>query len=84
MKSFTIHKLDSQLATMLEKRAKMHGKSINQTVKKLLAESLGLIPSKPTDHRDEFMDQFATWSSEDTEVFEKKVETFNQIDEEEW
>ena len=84
MKSITIHGLQDPLDTLIRKQAKKQGLSLNKTIKKLLAESLGLKPKKEVDHRMEFMDLFGVWTEEDLEEFSRAVQDFEEIDEEEW
>ena len=84
MKSFTIHKLDSQLAESLENRARREGLSVNQTVKILLSESLGLKKSPPVDHRSDFEDLSGSWTKAEAEAFEARVQTTRTVDIDEW
>ena len=84
MKSITIHDLREPLDSLIRKKAKNEGLSLNKTIKKLLTESLGLNPKKEVDHRMEFMDLFGVWTEKDLEEFSRAVQDFEEIDEEEW
>ena len=84
MKSITIHGLQDPLDSLIRKQATKQGLSLNKTIKKLLAESLGLKSKKEVDHRMEFMDLFGVWTEEDLEEFSRAVQDFEEIDEGEW
>ena len=84
MKSFTIHKLDSEAATRLEQRARLERMSINKTAKKLLREALGVGDPALRDHRDDFVEFLGTWSDEEAAEFDEAVRVFDEIDEEAW
>ncbi len=84
MKSITIHGLQDPLDSLIRRQAEKHGISLNKTIKKLLAESLGLTARKEVDNRKEFMDLFGVWTKEDMEEFSRAVQDFEEIDEEEW
>ena len=84
MKSITIHGLQDPLDSLIRKQAKKQGISLNKTIKKLLAESLGLKSKKEVDDRKEFMDLFGVWTEDDLTEFSRAVEDFGEIDEREW
>jgi plasmid stability protein len=84
MKSITIHKLDENLARVLEERAKREGLSINKMVKKLLRGALGLEKMPEADHSQEFLDVFGTWSGRETADFEKRIEDLERIEPKDW
>ena len=84
MKSITIHKLDPDLAEQLEKRAKRDGSSVNQTVKRLLRSALGLRKPEQTDHRDDFMDLFGSWTAEEATAFETRIAETRVHDANDW
>jgi len=83
MKSITIHGLQDPLDLLIRKQAEKQGLSLNKTIKKLLAEALGL-KSKEVDDRKEFMDLFGVWGERDLEQFSRAVQDFEEIDEGEW
>jgi len=84
MKSISIHNLDDPLNTLLRKRARQQGTSLNKTIKALLEESLGIAPRVSTGHREEFLDLCGVWSAKEVEKFEKALEDFEEIDQEDW
>tara|TARA_R110002167_G_scaffold218710_2_gene423365 strand:- start:97 stop:357 length:261 start_codon:yes stop_codon:yes gene_type:complete len=84
MKSFTIHKLDAKLAESLELRARREGLSVNQTVKILLSESLGLKKPSPVDHRADFEDLAGSWSEAEARAFEERVNPTRTVDPADW
>jgi len=84
MKSITIHGLQDPLDSLIRKQAEKQGISLNKTIKKLLAESLGLKSKREVDDRKEFMDLFGVWTEDDLEEFSRAVQDFEEIDEREW
>ena len=84
MKSITIHGLDDPLDTLIRERAKKQGTSLNKTIKKLLAESLGVTPVSGGDHRKDFLDLFGCWSKKEAEEFSQRLGDFEKVDPEDW
>lgn len=82
MKSITIHGMDDELDRLIRERAADDGKSLNKTIKSLLEEALGVRPTR--DHREEFMDLFGSWSTEDLRQFEQATEDLRQVDPGDW
>ena len=82
MKSITIHGMDETLDRRLREKADAEGKSLNKTIKGLLEESLGLRRSR--NRREEFMDLFGSWSTEEQEQFERATEDLRRVDPEDW
>lgn len=83
MKSITIHQLDDTLASRIQEEANKTGHSINKTVKRLLAESLG-ITIKPKKKND-FSEFYGVWSDKEAKEFNKIIEdSFERIDPEDW
>ena len=80
MKSITIHNLDERASRKIEELAMKNGKSLNQTIKGLLYESLGLA-HKPKNDFSEFL---GIWSQKDVEEFNENINDLNEIDPEEW
>ena len=83
MKSITIHKIDDATEDVLVSRARSEGVSLNQLIKRLLRESLGLGGGKP-DHRADFAGFCGKWSDEEADEFDKAVSVFDEIYEEVW
>lgn len=84
MKSITIHNLDDPLNTLIREKAKNEGMSLNYTIKKLLAEALGLSPRKGEDREKDFLDLFGVWSNKEAREFHKQVSDFEKINREDW
>jgi hypothetical protein len=84
MKSITIHNLDEPLDTLIREKARNEGLSLNNTIKKLLAESLGLSPKKDEERKKDFLDLFGSWSAGDVQDFKKLVSDFEKIDPCDW
>ena len=83
MKSITIHKLDDETERALVGQAAREGVSLNQLVKRLLREILG-IGGENRDRRRDFEGFCGRWSEEDGEEFERAMAGFGEIDEEVW
>lgn len=84
MKSITIHGLDDPLNTLIREEAKKQGMSLNKTIKKLLAESLGIATNTSDDHRKDFLDLFGSWRQEEAQEFAGRLGDFEKIDSEDW
>lgn len=84
MKSITIHDLDDVLDKKIREKAKSQGLSLNKTIKKLLEKSLGINRGKGKDHREDFIDLFGSWSSEDLDEFKKAISDFEKVDPKDW
>ena len=84
MKSITIHNLDSRLATLIERRAKEEGISMNKLIKSLLAQALGLSAQPKLDRKEQFEDLFGSWSQAEFEAFEKNTEDLRAINPDDW
>jgi len=83
MKSITIHGIDKETEKMIKKRAKSDGKSVNKTVKGLLAKALG-IEKKKSDNREEFLDLFGIWTKDEEKSFFEAIKDLEQIHPEDW
>ena len=84
MKSITIHGLDGPLDTLIREKARRQQLSLNKTIKLLLEESLGLTGRGSKNHRDEFIDLFGVWTTEDKSNFIAANKELNSIDPGEW
>ena len=82
MKSITIHGLDSTLEQLIKKKAQEAGTSLNQTIKKLLRESLGIDTNNTGQRRGEFLEFFGVWSKNEEKEFNKRNKSFEKIDKE--
>lgn len=84
MKSLTIHGLDDELARLLEKKAQKEDTSLNKTIKKLLAESLGYADKKKSRQKNDFSEFFGVWTDKDLKEFEKATQDQEKIYKEDW
>ena len=83
MASITIHNLEPELERQLKALARAEGASLNQLVKRLLEQSLGLRQSQQP-HRKSFEAFLGVWSKDELRRFERATEDFNKVEEEEW
>ena len=82
MKHLTIRGVSPALARALEKEARGRGKSLNQTVKDLLSQSLGL---GPEGERDNGLGRLAGgWTEEEASELDRATAVFERVDEELW
>lgn len=81
MKSITVHNLDDTLTKLLKERADQNDTSLNQTIKKLLQQSLG-ISKQPKKHN--FSEFSGAWSREEFDEFEHSTKDFEKIDSRDW
>lgn len=84
MKSITIHGLDDPLNSLIREKARKQGLSLNKTIKKLLAETLGLNASEPGLPDNEFGDLCGKWSPDDMKEFNQSTRDLRKIDPVEW
>ena len=69
--------------TRLE-RARREGVSMNRLVKSLLASAVGLDKPPETDHREDFLDLFGTWSEEEAARFHERIKDLERIEPGDW
>ena len=82
MKSITVHKLDETLLIEIEKKANEHGTSLNQTIKQLLRQALGLASNnKPVV---DFSDLCGVWLPAELKEFEDKTADLRHVLSEDW
>ena len=84
VKSITIHALEDKLAQLISEKAERQGTSLNQTIKMLLRESLGIAADSTKSKTANFRDMFGVWSKSDEKAFYGKVVDFERIDREDW
>lgn len=83
MTSITIHDLDDTLSALIRARARAEGMGLNQTIKRLLEEALGVRASRPT-HRKDFEKFCGMWSKEQVSDFKKSIADLERIDAKDW
>ncbi len=84
MKSITIHNLDDSLDTLIRKKAKKNGLSLNKTIQMLLKESLGLKTKEVFNHKSDFVELCGAWNEKDKIDFQEKVSDLNEVNEMDW
>lgn len=84
VKSITIHALEDNLAQLISDKAERQGTSLNQTIKMLLRESLGITVDTAKNRMANFKDIFGGWSKSDEKAFYGKVADFERVDREDW
>jgi len=83
MTSITIHDLDDHLATLIRARARAEGKSLNQTIKRLIEEALGVKRTQAS-HRKDFEKFCGMWSKAEAAAFRKATGDLERTDPEDW
>ena len=84
MKSLTIHALDEQLAAQIKQRAREQSMSMNEFVKLLLSESLGIMVPAVPPHQEDFAGFCGTWTAAEARMFEARVAETKRVDPEDW
>lgn len=84
VKSITIHALDNTLAQLISEKAERQGTSLNQTIKMLLSEALGIASGSAKSRLANFKDYFGIWSKSDEKAFHNKTADFERVDREDW
>ena len=84
MTTLTVHALDTTLSRKLKAYAMEQQKSLNQSVKELLASALGITTPRTKDHRDDFVALCGVWSDKEVREFEKNTACFSEVDEGMW
>lgn len=83
-KSLTIHKIDDRLAERLAERARQEHLSLNQEVKLLLENALGLKGSGQAARHADFGEFCGTWDDEEARRFEQATADSGKVDEADW
>lgn len=84
MSTLTIHALEATVEKRIRSKAKRDGRSLNQTLKDLLAASVGARPLPASDNRADFTEFQGVWSAQDVREFEAATADFETIDEADW
>jgi hypothetical protein len=83
MSIITIHALEPAVEKRIRARARQQGKSLNQTVKELLAERVG-VKAQAADHRADFAEFAGVWSAAEARVFKAATADLARVDAEDW
>lgn len=84
MSTLTIHALEATVEKRIRSKAKRDGRSLNQTLKDLLAASVGARPLPAPDHRADFAEFQGVWSVQDVREFEAATADLETIDQADW
>ena len=84
MKSITIHDIDDQMSALLKDMATKEGLSLNKTIKKLLAISLGIKQHASKIKKQEFKEFFNSWTEDEASTFRSNTRDLETVDEGEW
>ena len=79
----SIHDLDETLATLIRERARAQGTSLNQTIKRLIEEALGVRITRNR-HRKDFEKFCGMWSKREAAAFDKSTSEFGKVNAEDW
>ncbi len=83
MNSFTIRKLDESVAQLPKARAREQGLSVNQLVKRMIEQALGVRPT-PSKHRSHFEKLLGSWTKRERAGFDKRVSDFKRVEAADW
>jgi len=84
MSTLTIHALDPEVERLVRSKARKEQKSLNRTLKELLAQSVGNTQAAPVDHGPDFAEFANVWSDEDQREFDAATADFERVDVEDW
>ena len=84
MSTLTIHALDATVEKRIRSKAKRDGRSLNQTLKELLAASTGVRSLPNSDHRAEFAEFHGIWNAQDAREFQAATADFEKVDQADW
>ena len=84
MSTLTIHALEAVVEKRIRAKAKRDGRSLNRTLKELLAVSVGAHPSPSADHRADFAEFCGIWTSEDACEFKAATSDLETVDKVDW
>ncbi len=86
MSTLTIHALEPEVERRIRAKATREGRSLNRTLKELLAESVGVRPAcgDNTDHRADFAEFQGVWNAQDVQEFEEATADLSKVDQADW
>ena len=83
MSSITVHDLDETIAGLIRAKARAEGKSLNQTIKRLIEEALGVKPVNQK-HRKDFEKFCGMWSKAQAAEFNAATADLERVNPEDW
>lgn len=84
MSTMTIHALDNSIEKRIRDKARRNGRSLNQTLKELLAASVGATAQPAADNRADFAEFCGIWTKKDAQDFRNAASDLNKVDREDW
>ena len=84
MSTLTIHALETNVEKRIRTKARRDGKSLNQTIKELLAASVGVTPTPAADHRADFAEFCGIWTTEELDEFNAATADLESVDKDDW
>lgn len=85
MSTLTIHALDKRVERLIRAKAKNTGKSLNQTLKELLASSVGITEESSNDNTySDFSEFCGIWDQKQYNDFHAAITDLSQVDPQEW
>lgn len=70
--------MDAQLYERIKEKARHQGLSLNETIKNLLADSMGFKQPGDGKHREDFAEFCGVWTEEDLKEFNQTVKHFDR------
>jgi len=80
----TIHALDPEVERRVRQKAEDEHKSLNQTLKELLAESVGVSRKRADVNRARFERFCGVWSEQEADEFDAAVADLQRVDPRDW
>ncbi|MBN1552889.1 antitoxin [bacterium] len=84
MKTITIRGIDDELEKAIKETSKKKQESMNQTVVKLLRDSVGLSKKAVFPKYNDLDELAGTWSAEEETLFFKNIRAFEEVDKGMW
>ena len=84
MSTLTIHALEPTVEKRIRARARRDGRSLNQTLKVLLAESVGVSQTPAADHRADFAEFCGVWTAREAREFAAATADMDTVDRADW
>jgi hypothetical protein len=84
MSTLSIHALDAVVEKRIRAKARREGRSLNQTLKDLLAVSVGANRATVADHRTDFAEFCGIWTAQDVRAFKAATSDLEVVDSADW
>ena len=84
MSTLTIHALETDVEKRIRTKARRERKSLNQTLKELLAASVGVGLSPAADHRADFAEFCGIWTPKDASEFAAATADLETVEKDDW